>query len=374
RQARARESSEAAVRLSRCEAELTATIEAVTGQLQIAEQRLAETETALEQRIREATDERLAAVEESLRRQTEFDTRLAGEQARREAGERAAAAADDALQQAVERHSAEIAVEVTRFAAYRAESEAKLSETVAARDTLAQEYDAASRELGDTKQAWASDTAAAAELLTKREAELTATLARSNALRQTAETLVAERDAQLKALVVSHAASQEALQTGAANRIANLRRQLDETLVTHRAELVCLPVSLLRCSRDGAIEHVNDAMTALLGYRGAQEAESVDFANAVFELPDEWRSLLDRCSETGKTHSLETTWKRKDGARIAVRLHAVTGPAGRIDMVAQDLTGYRELEDRLRRSQRMEAVGRLASEVAATCDTLLRDV
>jgi hypothetical protein len=40
----------------------------------------------------------------------------------------------------------------------------------------------------------------------------------------------------------------------------------------------------------------------------------------------------------------------------------------------EDLTNYRELEEKLRRSERMEAVGRLASEVAATCDNLLRDV
>ena len=43
-------------------------------------------------------------------------------------------------------------------------------------------------------------------------------------------------------------------------------------------------------------------------------------------------------------------------------------------MVAEDVTGYRQMEENLRRSQRMEAVGRLASEVAASCDTLLRDV
>jgi chromosome segregation ATPase len=374
RLARARDVADAADRLSRCETELTATIEHMTSLLKVAERRLAETEMALQQRIREASDERLAAVEEALRRQTEFETQLAQEQDRREAGERAAAAADDALRQAVERHSAEIAVEVTRFAAYRAESEAKLSETTAARDTLAQQLNDVARELDETKQSWALDTTAAAERLTKSEGELTATLAKATALREAAESLVAERDAQLRALVISHAAAQEALQTGAANRIANLRRQLDETLVTHRTEFERLPSNLLRCSRDGAIEQVNEAMAAMLGYRGVREAEGVDFVSDVFETPDEWRALLDRCTNADSTQTCETTLKRKDGARVAVRLLAVRNTVGQIDVVAEDLTGYRQLEENLRRSQRMEAVGRLASEVAATCDTLLRDV
>ena len=173
------------------------------------------------------------------------------------------------MRQAVERHSAEIAVEVTRFAAYRTESETKLLATVTARDTLAQQLGDTSRELDETNKAWAADTAAAAERLAKSEAEFTATLARATALREAAEVLAAERDAQLKAQAISHAASQDALQAGAANRIAHLRRQLDETLCMHRSQLERLPSSLLRCSRDGAIEQVNDAMAAMLGYRGA---------------------------------------------------------------------------------------------------------
>src|SRR5205814_7516792 len=40
----------------------------------------------------------------------------------------------------------------------------------------------------------------------------------------------------------------------------------------------------------------------------------------------------------------------------------------------QDVTSVRALEARLRDAQRMEAVGRLASEVAVTCDMVLRDV
>ena len=70
---------------------------------------------------------------------------------------------------------------------------------------------------------------------------------------------------------------------------------------------------------------------------------------------------------------LDTLWKKKDGVRIPVRLRAVPSPLGHIDVVAENLTSYRDLEEKLRRSERMEAVGRLASEVASTCDKMLQD-
>ena len=45
-----------------------------------------------------------------------------------------------------------------------------------------------------------------------------------------------------------------------------------------------------------------------------------------------------------------------------------------IEIVAEDLTNLRTLQERLGQAQRMEAVGRLASEVAVTCINLLDDV
>ncbi len=57
-----------------------------------------------------------------------------------------------------------------------------------------------------------------------------------------------------------------------------------------------------------------------------------------------------------------------------MRLHARPVAADAIEIAAEDLTTLRTVEDRLKQAQRMEAVGRLASEVAVTCDNLLRNV
>jgi signal transduction histidine kinase len=45
-----------------------------------------------------------------------------------------------------------------------------------------------------------------------------------------------------------------------------------------------------------------------------------------------------------------------------------------IEIAAEDLTRHRVLQERLDKAHRMEAVGRLASEVAATCGNLLNDI
>ena len=72
--------------------------------------------------------------------------------------------------------------------------------------------------------------------------------------------------------------------------------------------------------------------------------------------------------------SIETTWRRKDSGRLAVRLLALPAASESIEIVVEDITNLRALEETLRQARPMEAVGRLATEVAGTCDNVLRDV
>jgi nitrogen-specific signal transduction histidine kinase len=110
-----------------------------------------------------------------------------------------------------------------------------------------------------------------------------------------------------------------------------------------------------------------------VGFRASRDLQD-QFVATLFESRDDLIWLIERSINTRKTESVETTCIRKDGTRVAVRLAARPSASGLVEISVEDLTVVRVLEDRLREAHRMEAVGRLASEVAVTCEKLLRDV
>ena len=115
-------------------------------------------------------------------------------------------------------------------------------------------------------------------------------------------------------------------------------------------------------------------VTTLVGRRTVDELDGAHFAAAVFEAPNVLSWLIERCLSTKAKESIETTWRRKDGGRLFVRLSARLSAPEVIEIVAEDLTRLRVLQERLDQAHRMEAVGRLASEVAVTCSNLLSDI
>jgi PAS domain S-box-containing protein len=159
-----------------------------------------------------------------------------------------------------------------------------------------------------------------------------------------------------------------------ADRVPELERQLNALHAQQRRQFVETPVSMCRCRPDGAVTHVNQALARLLGYATPDAVPTRDFGEAIFDSKDELPWLLNRCLASRATQSIETTWKKRDGRRIVVRVFALPVAAGAIDLVAEDVTRVRALEEQLRNAQRMEAVARYGSEVAATCGSLLRHV
>ena len=240
----------------------------------------------------------------------------------------------------------------------------------------------------------ASERARLDIIVAEREARLAAQAsshgaaqeAAAGALRQSEETLRATQEASRHDIALLHGelnVLRQALESTIgerdllqidADRVPVLQTELDQSQNDHRRQFERAPFGMWRCSRDGAIIHANRSLVGLLGYRTADELRSVDFATKIFESADDLRWLIERSIDTGTTELLETTWRRKDRGRLVVRLQAVTVGSDAIEMVAEDITELRAVEDKLRQAQRMEAVGRLASEVAVTCDNLLRDV
>ena len=251
-----------------------------------------------------------------------------------------------------QQHRSAMAVAATRLAEREAQFKAELASIT----------ENARTERARLEEQMASQRALAADRLAERRVEFEAELKRlSEDNANVADRLrasIAERDSRLK----------EGERVSAA-----LRSRLDVSENENRRQFEETPVPLIRCSRDVGVAGVNRAFAALVGWRAHGELQDQSVA-ALFESRDDLIWLIERSMNTGKTETVETTCIKRDGARIAVRLSARACASGLVEIAAQDLTVVRVLEDRLREARRMESVGRLASEIAVTCEKLLSDV
>ena len=133
---------------------------------------------------------------------------------------------------------------------------------------------------------------------------------------------------------------------------------------------------IFRSCVQGKFLDVNPALLTMLGYERPEQVLALDARNDVFVHPEEQARLLRECRQRGRLDNFDTKWKRKDGTVITVRLSGravkVEGEGDEIlEIIAEDVTEKRLLEDQFRQAQKMEAVGRLAGGMAHDFNNLL---
>jgi diguanylate cyclase (GGDEF)-like protein/PAS domain S-box-containing protein len=152
----------------------------------------------------------------------------------------------------------------------------------------------------------------------------------------------------------------------------NLREERDQTAkklrhseARYRALVGNLAYGMCRCSMKGQFLDVNPALVTMLGYSSREELLAMDHASTIVCDPAKRGRLLGHSAEHDGAGPLEIEWTRKDGTTLKVRLSgrevSTEGELGSYEIIIEDVTQQRKLEDHLRQQAAKDPLTGLAN-------------
>ena len=136
------------------------------------------------------------------------------------------------------------------------------------------------------------------------------------------------------------------------------------------------PFGIYRATREGQFLAVNPALVQMLGHDSEEQLLKLNLTTDIYCDPGERQQYIDTYWNQERFQGVEARWKKRDGTPITVLLAGRPvrdrqRRVGFVEVIAEDVTEKRVLEQQLRQAQKMEAVGRLAGGIAHDFNNLL---
>jgi two-component system cell cycle sensor histidine kinase/response regulator CckA len=176
-----------------------------------------------------------------------------------------------------------------------------------------------------------------------------------------------EREKEILTFVSQHVAS----------AIEHKRSQqaLRESEVRYRTLVQSALYGIFRWSLEDQFTDVNPALVSILGYDSAADVLGLRMTQDVYVDAKQHGEIISDLLAAGQLRGIEVQWRRQDGKIITVRLSGRSiqedGRISGFEMIVEDITERRLLEEQLRQAQKMEAVGQLAGGIAHDFNNLL---
>jgi PAS domain S-box-containing protein len=136
------------------------------------------------------------------------------------------------------------------------------------------------------------------------------------------------------------------------------------------------PIGLFRVSPDGDFLMANPALLATLGFSSLDDLREAKTTTGEDAFDLDRPGFFKKVAESHEVLYRDATWRRRDGSPLEIResgraFRDRDGQLVHVDGTIENVTEHRQLEERFRQAQKVQAIGQLAGGIAHDFNNIL---